>query len=117
MCKSPSSSGHNFRNITGNVYIFVIDKYTEFHILSFGIVGLLEEKLDILVPWELTFIDSDRETSKIKLYMVRALKRYLKKKNLIHGQETLAISKFSSLITDGGGKFLLTQAGSPRYSI
>ena len=37
---------------------------------------------------------------KFKLYsvMIRALIRYLNKRNLIHGQETATISKFSALI-------------------
>ena len=42
--------------------------------------------------------DFDYRTSKIKIYSVRALKFYLNEKNLIHGQVTETISKFSPQI-------------------
>ena len=38
----------------------------------------------------------DLETTKINLHSVRALKRYLNEKNLIHGRETATIWKFSA---------------------
>ena len=42
--------------------------------------------------------DFDYKAQKIRLYPFRTLKRYLNKKNLIHGRETETISKFSALI-------------------
>ena len=42
--------------------------------------------------------NSDHETQKIKLNSVRALKRYLNEKNLVHGRVMATISKFSPQI-------------------
>ena len=53
----------------------------------FGVVGPLRENLDFLVRWDLTFKQIlITKLQKIKLYSVRALKRYLNEKNLIHGR-------------------------------
>ena len=40
--------------------------------------------------------DSDQETSKIRLHVVRTSKRYLNEENLMHGRQTATISKFST---------------------
>ena len=42
--------------------------------------------------------NSDHKPQKIKLYSVRALKRYLNEKNLIRGRVMATISKFSPQI-------------------
>ena len=39
--------------------------------------------------------NSDHKTPNTTLYSVRALKRYLNEKNLIHGRQPATISKFS----------------------
>ena len=64
--------------------------------------------LESSVSWENTSIfsplgfdvktNSDHKTQKIKLYSVRALKRYLDEKNLIHGRVMAMILKFSPQI-------------------
>ena len=43
---------------------------------------------------------SDHETPTIKLYTIRPLYKYIKKKSLIHGRQTAAISKLSAFIFD-----------------
>ena len=59
----------------------------EFHISNFGVVGPLGENLEFFSPLGFDVqINSDHKTQKIKLYSGRPLKRYLKKKNLIHGR-------------------------------
>ena len=62
----------------------------------FGIVDPLGENLDFFSPLGLT--NSDHKPYKIKFYSVRALKRYLNEKNLIHGRVMATISKFSPQI-------------------
>ena len=62
-------------------------QYTGFHIPNFGVVITLGYDIQR---------NSDQETPKIKLYSVRAFKCYLKEKDLIHGQVTATISKFST---------------------
>ena len=41
-------------------------------------------------------INSDHKIPKIKRYSVRALKRYLNDKNLVHGRVTATIPKFGT---------------------
>ena len=58
----------------------------------FGVVSPLGENLALFS--HLAFdgrTNSDHKTQKIKLCSVRALKRYLNQKNLIHGQVTATI--------------------------
>ena len=53
----------------------------------FGVVGPLGENLDFFSPLGSDVqTNSDHKTQKIKLYSVRALKRDLNEKNLIHGR-------------------------------
>ena len=59
----------------------------------FGVVGPLRENLSPLRFDAQT--NSDHKAPKIKLYSVRALKRCLNEKNLIHGRVMAMISKFS----------------------
>ena len=40
---------------TGNVYMFMIANIQSFTSQIFGVVGPLEENLDFLVSWDLTF--------------------------------------------------------------
>ena len=54
--------------------------------------------------------DFDYRTSKIKFYSVRTLKCYLNEKNLIHGQVTATISKFSPQICETYFRDLLRQS-------
>ena len=61
----------------------------------FEVVGPLGEHLHFSVGWDLTLKQILIKTPKIKLYSVRALKRYLNEKNLIHGRVMAMISKFS----------------------
>ena len=75
--KSPSSPSHSFIPKTGNVYMFVIANMQSFSSRIFGVVSPLGENLDFLLSVG---------TQKIKLYSVRALKRYLNEKNLTHGE-------------------------------
>ena len=61
-----------------------------------GVVGPLGENLDFLIRWDLTlkqFLIT--KPPKIKLYSVKAIKRYLNEKNLIHGQVMATISVFN----------------------
>ena len=52
----------------------------------FGVVGPSGENLEFLVRWDMTFKQIlITKPKKIQLYSVRALKRYLNKKDLIHG--------------------------------
>ena len=63
------------------------------------VVGPFGGKLAFFSPSRFeTQSDFDYRTSKIKLYSIRVLKRYLNEKNLIHGREATMISKFSALI-------------------
>ena len=67
----------------------------------FGIVGPLGENLDYFSRLGFDVQNnSDHKTQKMKLYSVRALKRYLNEKNLIHGRVMATISKFSPQIFD-----------------
>ena len=78
----------------GNVYIFVIGDVQSFASQVFGVVGPLEENLDIFSPSGSDIQrNSDHKTQKIKLYSVRALKYYLNEKNLTHGRVIATISK------------------------
>ena len=63
------------------------------------VVGLLGGKFVFFSPsrFEIQAI-LIRKTSKIKFYVMRALKRYLNKKNQMHGRETGTIHKFSTFI-------------------
>ena len=84
---------------TGNVYIFVDRQYTEFHISNFWSRRSLGRNLDFFSPLGFDVqTNSDHKTQKIKLYSVRALKRYLNEKNLMHGRVMATISKFSPQI-------------------
>ena len=96
---SPSSSSRCFISNTAKLK-FVIAKKNGVSHLKF---------LESSVPWEKILIflsplgfdiqtNSDHKTQKIKLYSVRALKRYLNEKNLIHGRAVSMISKFSPQI-------------------
>ena len=81
---------------TGTVYIFVIANIQSFTSQIFGVVSFLEENLDILVSWDLTFKKVIfTKPKKFKLYSVRALKRHLNEKNSIHGRVMAAVLKFS----------------------
>ena len=79
---------------TGNVYtLFIIGNIQSFTSQMFGVVSPLGENLDFF-----SFLgfniqrNSDHETPKIKLYSVRALKRYMNEKSLTHGRVTATIS-------------------------
>ena len=62
----------------------------------FGVVGPLGENFDFFSPFGSEVqTNSDNKTQTIKLYSVRALKRHLSEKNLIHGRVMATISKFS----------------------
>ena len=65
----------------------------------FGVVSPLGENLDFFTPLGFGVqANSYHKTQTIKLYSVRALKRYLKEKNLIHGRVMATISKFNPQI-------------------
>ena len=96
MSKSLSSSSHSFISNTAKLVIFVIGNIQSFTSQIFGVVSLLGENLDFFSPLRFdTQKNSDYETPKIKLYLVRAFKRYLNDKSLIHDRVTPTISKFS----------------------
>ena len=60
-------------------------------------MGLLREKLHFVSPLRFHMQrNSDQESSKIMLQLLRASKRYLNQKNLMHGRETATISKSSA---------------------
>ena len=68
-------------------------QYLRFTSQIFGVVYRLGENFDLFSP--LGFdnqTNSDHKTQKIKLHSVRALKRYLNEKNLIHGRVMAMIS-------------------------
>ena len=81
---------------TGNIYIFPIANIQSFTSQIFGVVRSLGENLRFFSP--LGFDVQDHKTQKVKLYSVKALKRYLDEKNLIHGRVMATISKFSPQI-------------------
>ena len=60
-----------------------------------GVAGPLGENVDIssLLGFDVQ-TNSDHKTHKIKTQSVKALKRYLNKKNLIQGRVVATISKF-----------------------
>ena len=61
----------------------------------FGVVGLLEEKFDLSSSLGFDIQrHADHQTSKIKLYSVRASKQ----EKLMNGREKAMISKFNALI-------------------
>ena len=61
--------------------------------------GSLGRKLLFFRPLEFYVqTKADHKTQKINFYSVRALKRYLNERNLMHGQVTATISKFSPQI-------------------
>ena len=73
--------------------------YSEFHISNFWSRRSRERKPRFFSPLEFDVqTNSDYKPQQIKLYSVRALKRYVNEKNLIHGREMATISKFSSQI-------------------
>ena len=62
----------------------------------FEVIDPLGENLDFFSPLGFDVQkNSGHKTQKIKLYSVRALKRYLNEKNLTHGRVIATISKFS----------------------
>ena len=84
-------------------------QYTEFHITNFGVAGSLGRKPRFFSPLRFDVqTNSDDKTQKIKLYSVRALKRYLNEKNLIHGRVMATISKFSPQIFETYFRWLAT---------
>ena len=69
-----------------------------FHISNVWSRRSIGKKIDFLIPWNLKFKEIlIRKLKKIKLYSIRALKRYLSWSSLMYGRETVAISKFSAL--------------------
>ena len=83
----------------GNLYIIRNRQYAEFHISNFWSRRSLRRKPRPLCPFEFGIqTHSDHNTQKIKLYSARALKRYLKEKNLMHGRLMVTISNFSPQI-------------------
>ena len=81
--------------------MFVIGNIMSFTSQIFRHVGPLGESLNFCTSLEFDIPkNSDHETPKIKLYSVRGLKRYPKEKNLIHGQVTATVSKFSTQILE-----------------
>ena len=94
---------------TGNVYIFVVANIQSFTPQIFGVVGPLGENFDFFSPLRFDVqMTSDHKKQKIKLYSVRALKRYLNEKKLIHGRVMATSSKFSPKIFETYFSFLLT---------
>ena len=78
-----------------NVYMLYVGNIQSFPPQIFEVVGPLRENLEFFSPLGFDIQrNSDHETPVIKLYSVRALKRYLNEKNL-HGRVTATISKFS----------------------
>ena len=96
MFKSPSSSSHSLYLTQQNWKCLHVRnwQYTEFHIPNFGSRQSFGKNLDIFSPLGFEIQrNSDHETPKIKLYSVRALKRCLNKKAMIHGRVTAKILK------------------------
>ena len=76
-------------------WIFVITIIQSFTSQIFVVVGPFRENHDFFS--QLGFgvqTNSDHKAQKIKLYSVRALKRYLNEKKAIHGRVMAMISKF-----------------------
>ena len=59
---------------TGTVHIFVIANIQSFTSQVFGVVSFLEENLDILVSWDLTFKSYLHKTQKIQALLSRSFK-------------------------------------------
>ena len=73
-------------------YIFVISNNQSFISQILRVVGPLGEKCEFFSPLGFKLQSNfDLETTKIKLHLVRALKRYLNEKNLLRGRETATI--------------------------
>ena len=98
MFKSPSSSSYNLISDRAKVEMFTTRNIQSFTFQIFGVVSLSLNLLE--KPGFLASLGFDiqrysvHETPNIKLYSVRAFKRYLNKK---HGREIATISKFSAL--------------------
>ena len=74
-------------------------QYTKVHISNFWSRRSLGRKSRSFSPLGFdVHINCDHKTQKIKLYSVRALKRYPNENNLIHGRAMTTISKFSPQI-------------------
>ena len=94
LLNSPTSFSHSFIPNTAKLERFTYMQYTEF-----GVVGPLGESFDLFSPLGFDVkTNSDHKTQKIKLYSVRALKRYLNEINLICGRVMASISDFSPQI-------------------
>ena len=71
---------------------FVISNNQSFISQILKVAGPLEEKFEFFSLLGLKIQRNfDLETTKIKFHSVRALKRYLNERNLIHGRETATI--------------------------
>ena len=78
-------------------YVFVISNNKSFIFQNLNVVGVLGGKFHFFNPLGFEIqSDFDYKYTKIKLYSVRALKRFLNEKNLIHGRVTVTVSKFSA---------------------
>ena len=78
------------------LYTFVIGNIRNFTSQMIGVVRFLGN-LDFFSPLGTDIQrNSGNETSKIKLYSVRALNCHLNEKNLIHGRVKARISNFSA---------------------
>ena len=75
-------------------------QYTEFRVSNFWSRLSLGRNLDFFISLGFDVqTNSNHKTQKVKLYSVRAVKRYLNDKNLVHAwQVTATISKFSPRI-------------------
>ena len=83
------------RSKTRNAHIFVIADIQGFTSQILGVAGPLGENVDIssLLGFDVQ-TNSYHKTHKIKTQSVRALKRYLNKKNVIQGRVVATISEF-----------------------
>ena len=100
MSKSLSSSSHNFISKTAELVMFTYFRNrqcTKFYIANFWSRQSIERKRRLFSPLGFDIQGtSDHDTTKIRVYLVRALKRYLSEKHLIYGRVTATISKFSA---------------------
>ena len=100
--KSPSSSSYSFTPNTAKLEMFTYSLSQTYRVLhlKFLVSSVPWEKTSIfLACWDLMFKQIlITKPKKIKLFSVRALKRYLNEKNLMHGQVMAMISKFSPQI-------------------
>ena len=77
----------------------------------FGVVGPLGENVNFLVHWDLTCKQIlITKPQKIKLYSVRAVKRYPNEKNLLHSRVMATISAFCPQIFETYFKLQLHDA-------